>query len=138
MNAALDACERIDELGHLEDHRAATVAVNGHLATVFDLMQSSFTYPENLRYSIIRARNQLKEDKPYTTEVARTLQNVALLCSELIGCSKTQQEVLGVNPHDPNTAKSIEAMIQELTDWYQETLTQGVTKAVESGNSSEV
>lgn len=54
MNAAIDACERIERSGYNENDRDATISVNGQAVSVQDLLVSAWTYPENVRYQIIR------------------------------------------------------------------------------------
>jgi hypothetical protein len=55
MNSVIDACEKIEKLD------LTTLELDTPLSTapanVFDALQSSWTYPENVRYDVIRARH---------------------------------------------------------------------------------
>jgi len=84
METAIAACERLEALGVREEHRAAVVNLNGPPVTVFDVLTSAWTYPETLRYEIIRQRHEAGLDQPYVPESARILVNVAQACAELI------------------------------------------------------
>lgn len=137
MNSALDALEAADRHGPLENKRAATTDVKGVPVNVFSFMQSAWTYPENLKYTLIRARHELQQNKPYTPEVARALFKVAEVCAELVGCSNTTAKVVGVDPHDPKQAKSIEEMVLGLANWYREHFTPGLSDAVRNADKSE-
>ena len=85
MADAIDACERLEELGLSEGDREAAVTVEGRQVSVFDILTSAWTYPETLRYQIIRQRHEMAIDQPYVPEAARILVNVAQVCAELIG-----------------------------------------------------
>lgn len=58
MNAAINACERIEASGYAETDRDATINVGGQQVSVRDMLVSAWTYPENLRYQIIRQRHE--------------------------------------------------------------------------------
>lgn len=60
MNAAINACERIEASGYAETDRDATINVGGQQVSVRDMLVSAWTYPENLRYQIIRQRHEKK------------------------------------------------------------------------------
>ena len=85
MESAINACERLEALGLREGHREAAVLVNGQAVSVSDILTSAWTYPETLRYRIIRQRHEAGLDQPYVPETARVLVNVAQACAELIG-----------------------------------------------------
>ena len=69
LNAVIDACEASEKANLGEAERAKTIKLkDGHQVTFFDLQQSMFTLPDNLKYSVIRARSKLDDDKAYTTE----------------------------------------------------------------------
>lgn len=57
MNAAIDACERIEASGYVEADRDAVIDIAGQEVSVHDLLVSAWTYPEKLRYQIIRERH---------------------------------------------------------------------------------
>ncbi len=85
MESAIAACERLEALGLREEDRGAIAQVDGQPISVFDVLTSSWTYPEALRYRIIRQRHEAGTDQPYVPETARVLVNVAQACAELIG-----------------------------------------------------
>jgi hypothetical protein len=89
MSSAIDSCERFEGLGITENDREKTGVNNGATVSIFDVLTSAWTYPETLRYQIIRQRNQTGNDQPYVPETARVLTNVAQACAELIGAGKT-------------------------------------------------
>ncbi len=132
LSSTLDACEGLDKLQIKGEETGATTRVpSGQDVTVWEYLQSCWTYPENSTYALIRARHQLKENKPYTTEAARTLLNVARFCSELLDCKRLDEEVQGVNPHqDPSSKTTIRKMALELDRWYKEEAVRGITDAL--------
>ncbi|WP_455874794.1 hypothetical protein [Rhizobium yanglingense] len=65
MAAAIDACE---------SDRDAAVSVRG-----------AWTYPENIRYAIIRERHEKADDRAYVPEASRTLVAMAHAAAEIIG-----------------------------------------------------
>ncbi|WP_018183797.1 hypothetical protein [Kaistia granuli] len=90
MNAAIDACERIEASGYGPADRDATIAVNGQEVSVGDILASAWTYPENLRYAILRARHEAGADLDYRPETARILVAMAEVGAELIGAGETR------------------------------------------------
>ena len=77
MNAAIDACERIDELGCTEEDRDATVHVNGQSVSVQDLLVSAWRYPERSVTRSIRYRHGANADLLYhTRNCTNTVGNV--------------------------------------------------------------
>ncbi len=50
LNAAVDACERIETLPYAETDREATTDIGGQEVSVHDFLVSAWTYPEKLRY----------------------------------------------------------------------------------------
>lgn len=129
MNAAIDACERIEALNLSENELAASGVDQ---ASVWEFLQSAWIYPENASYVVIRARHQLGEDKPFTPELARVLLGVARFCSELIGAEKLDATVSKTNPHASNSEESIRELAQQLQRWYKEYFVSGVTSALSS------
>ncbi|MCB0338233.1 MAG: hypothetical protein KDD53_01450 [Bdellovibrionales bacterium] len=130
MNSAIDACEAVETNGVTEDNRGDSfITDDGTLsATMWDYLQSSFTYPENLSYSVVRARHLLDSSKPYTNEAGRTLMAVGRLAAELVGAEDTDTRVSGVDPHRPNQEESLEEMITGLCNWYSDWMIPGVEK----------
>jgi hypothetical protein len=85
MESAMAACERFEALGLRESDRGAVERVDGQTVSVFDALTSAWTYPEMLRYQIIRQRHEAGADQPHVPETARILVNTAMACAELIG-----------------------------------------------------
>ena len=112
MNAAIDACEAAERLGLREADRGLRTSSG---ATVWDVMTSAWTYPENVRYAVIRARHDVGDDAPYRPELARPIVAAAAVCAELVGATK-----LDSTP-DPKTRSSetIRQEIEALTGWYR-------------------
>lgn len=84
MNAAIDACERIDASGYVEADRDAVIDIAGQEVSVHDLLVSAWTYPEKLRYQIIRERHDAGVDLPYVPETARILLAMSQAAAELV------------------------------------------------------
>jgi hypothetical protein len=118
MAAAIDACEAVERMNVTELDRDRQTDVGSTSVSVHDCLQSAWTYPENLRVALVRARHQLGQDKPYTDELARALVNVAQVCAELIGTVDSKTPVAGVNPHAGGRQQSIEDMVNGLCGWY--------------------
>lgn len=115
LNTAVDACETIEELGITESDRSRTIEIPGAgEVTVFDFLQSAWTYPENQTYAVVRERHDHGMDKPYTPESARILVNVARLCAELV---------------DGGNKGSLEKITGDLNSWYQKHMIPGLRKA---------
>ena len=93
MNAAIDTCERVEACGYKEDDRDATTEVGGQLVSVQDVFVSAWTYPETMRYRIIRDRHDSGTDLAYVPETARILIAMAQACGELIGTEVDQLPV---------------------------------------------
>ncbi|WP_347928990.1 hypothetical protein [Pseudomonas helvetica] len=116
MNTVIDSCEQIENAGFREEHRTATVEVNGHPYSVHEFLISAWTLPENLRYRIIQERHDKGVSLPYVPESARMLLAMAQACSELIGArdaAPAQQAINGMNHWFtnyavPNIKKAIE------------------------------
>ncbi len=84
MRAAIDSCERLENLGYCEEHRALTVDVNDNPVSVHDFLVSAWSMPEHIKYHVIRQRHELKIDLPYVPETARILMAVMAACAECI------------------------------------------------------
>ncbi|MBP2612373.1 hypothetical protein [Agrobacterium pusense] len=54
LNAPIDACERIEALQYAETDREAMIDIGGQKVSVHDFLVTAWTYPEKLRYQIIR------------------------------------------------------------------------------------
>lgn len=115
MNSVIDSCEAIENLELTENDR--DVPLQSAPASVWDALQSSWIYPENVQYSIIRARHELNNDKNYTPESARALVNAAKVCAELI---------------EAGQAEPIRDSVTKLTQWYSAHFVPQVTQAIET------
>lgn len=115
MASAIDACERLEELELNEGDREAVANVEGQQVSVFDILTSAWTYPETLRYQIIRQRHEMALDQAYVPEAARILVNVAQACAELVGSGKPA-------PADD--------MCRKMAVWYREHATPLAERAI--------
>ncbi len=118
MNSVIDACEAIEKLEVTADER--DLALEAAPANVWDALQSSWIYPENIQYEVIRARHQLGIDKPFTSEAARSLVNTAKVCAEMIGAGE---------------AESLQEPVRKLSEWYAAHLVPQVTTALEKNRT---
>lgn len=128
LNTAVDACEAVEKTGVTEANRGDSFEVNGVTSgTMWDYLQSGWVAPENLRYAIIRARHELGEDKPYTNELSRIMEEVGYLSAEMVGARDTQTRVRNVGSPFKEEA-SIEEMVEELCNWYEQALIPAVAE----------
>lgn len=88
MNAAIDFCERIEAAGYTEADRDADVVVNGQPVTVQDILTSAWTYPENMRYEIIRMRHDDRTNLAYVPGTSRILTAMAEASAEMVAAGK--------------------------------------------------
>lgn len=131
MNAAIDSCERVERLDISSQEQGATTEFNGcGTVSIWDFLQSSWTYPENMRDVVVRARHQLKVDKQCTNELARALVQSSQVCAELIGMDQVDATVNGVDPHSKKTTTTVKSIIDNLADWYTGHFAPGVEKAI--------
>ena len=114
MNAAINACERIEASGYAETDRDATINVGGQQVSVHDMLVSAWTYPENLRYQIIRERHEKETDLPYVPETARILLAMSQAAAEL------------VNAGDVTPAQE---KVREMIAWFDNHLVPGIESA---------
>lgn len=115
MNTAIDSCERIEKAGYTEQHRHLGVDVNGQPVSLHDFMVSAWTYPENMRYRIVRERHNQGDDAPHVPETARILTAMAAACGELIGTSD---------------AEPIREELQRMLDWYRQHAVPSIERAI--------
>ena len=115
LNAAVDACERIEATGFAPADRDATLDVRGQAVSVHDFLVSAWTFPENIRYQIIRDRHDAHADRPYVPETARILVAMAEASAELIGGTE---------------AKPADAAIRQMIDWYRNDAAPGIEAAI--------
>ncbi|RKE84166.1 hypothetical protein [Rhizobium sp. AG855] len=113
MNAAIDFCEQVEALGYGERDRDAATDVNGQTVSAQDVLTSAWTYPETMRYAIIRQRHDAADDLAYVPETARVLQAMAAACAELCGARPGTSEAVRVpellqwfETHAPQTLKT--------------------------------
>ena len=119
MNSVIDACEDIENLDVTEDER--NMPLTASPANVWDAIQGSWIYPENVHYEVIRIRHDLENDKYTTPESARALVNAAKVCAELIGAGQAQ---------------SIQDPVKKLAQWYPTQLVPQITNAIEKKRQS--
>jgi hypothetical protein len=105
METAISSCEQIEAMGYTEAHRDIVVETPSGKATVFELMVSAFTYPENMRYQVIRDRHDAGADLPYTHEFARILVAMAQAGAELVGGKEAAPAAAG---------------LQQMLAWYRD------------------
>jgi hypothetical protein len=98
-----------------EDERNTPLAASP--ANVWDAIQSSWIYPENVHDEVIRIRHELGNDKHYTQESARALVNAAKVCAELIGAGEAQP---------------IQDSVRKLAQWYPSHMAPQITNAIET------
>lgn len=115
LNAAVDACERIEALRYAEADREATIDIGGQEVSVHDFLVSAWTYPEKLRYQIIRERHDTGDDLPYVPATARILLAMSQASIEL------------VNAGEVTPAKYD---IQQMINWFEEDLVPGIERAI--------
>jgi len=116
METAISACEQMEAMGYNESHRHLSTETSQGPVTVFDLMVSSFTYPESVRYQIIRERHDAGADQPYVHEFSRLLVAMAQASAELVG---------GKN------AAPASASLEQMLAWYKDLALPHLRRAIE-------
>ena len=114
MNSVIDACEAVENLDLTPNDHDTPLATSP--ANVWDALQSSHIYPENVRYEIIRVRHDMENDKDFTPESARALVNAAKVCAELVGAGEAQP---------------IQEPVRKLAHWYSAHMVPQISNAVE-------
>lgn len=114
MNAAINACERIEASGYVEADREAMINIGGRQVSVHDMLMSAWTYPENLRYQIIRERHETGADLPYVPETARILLAMSQAAAELVNAGE-------VTP--------AQEKVHEMIAWFDNHLVPGIESA---------
>ncbi|WP_231949383.1 hypothetical protein [Herminiimonas arsenitoxidans] len=115
MAVAIDSCEEFEKSGYAETYRELTVPINDFEISLQEIMVSACTYPELLRYQIIRERHDKQLDIPYIPEQARILMGMAAACAELIGAAD---------------ARVAETQIKNMIDWYSDIAVPNVQRAI--------
>lgn len=115
MSAAIDTCERIEACGYSENDRDATAVLAGQNVSVYEMLVSAWTYPESIRYQIIRARHDNQNDLPYVPEAARILVAMSQAGAEFI---------------DANVPGETEANIRRMIDWFRNKAAQKIEEAI--------
>ena len=115
----IDACEAIENLELTDDEHNTPLKTSP--ANVWDAIQSSWIYPENICYEVIRIRHELGNDKHYTPESARTLVNAARVCAELI---------------EAGEAQPIKDSVSKLAQWYPTHMVPQITNVIETKRNS--
>ena len=122
MATAIDACEAIETMGYEEAHRDIAIDVGRGRVNVFDYMVSAWTFPESLRYQIIRERHDAGADLPYVPEFARILVAMAQASAELVGAKETA-------PAD--------AALREMIAWYRDHAVPKLRGAIGPGGATD-
>src|SRR5262245_53200974 len=73
LNAAIDSCENLENIGYSEEDRGKTIDIGGRLVSVQDFLVSGWTIAEHARYQVIRERHEKRDDLPYVPETSRIL-----------------------------------------------------------------
>jgi hypothetical protein len=126
MATAIDSCEAIEALEMEDADRARAVAVGGVQVSAWDFLTSAWTYPENLRYQIVRERHAAGNDLPFVPPAARTLVQMAQACAELVGAGEQAD-----GPGKPGGAPA-EAQVEAMLAWYRDHLVPGLRAAMAS------
>lgn len=116
METAIGACEQMEAMGYNESHRHLSIETSQGPVTVFDLIVSSFTYPESIRYQIIRERHDAGADQPYVHEFSRLLVAMAQASAELVG---------------GKDAAPASASLEQMLAWYKDLALPNLRKAIE-------
>ncbi|MGI4861362.1 MAG: hypothetical protein ACRYHA_31430 [Janthinobacterium lividum] len=115
MNAAIDSCERLEQLGYRKEHRGLTVDVDGQPISVYEFLVSAWSMPELVKYHVIRQRHDAKTGLPYVPETARILTSAVAACAEVIGADGDA---------------SVEAPMRGMTKWYLDHFIPHIEKAL--------
>lgn len=114
LNAAIDACERIEVLQDAGVDQGASIYIGGQQVSVHDFLVSAYAYPEKLRYQIIYERHASGTGLPYVPETSRILLAMSQAAVELVSAGK-------VVPAKQS--------IQEMIEWFEGHLVSGIEKA---------
>jgi hypothetical protein len=134
MDAAISACEQVDRLGLKESDRMLPTGTGN--VVVWDVMTSAWTYPENVRYDVVRARHRLGEDAAYPPECARVLREAASVCAELVGASRLDEAAAAGG--DQAARRSIRALVEGLAVWYRDQMVPQLTRAVTASHAGDL
>ena len=121
MAAVIDSCEQFEAAGYTELDRSLTVDISGQKVSIYEIMVSAWTLPENLRYRIIRERHERGVDLSYIPEGSRAIVRMAEACSELIGIGE---------------AKSAEAEARSAIQWYRAHAVPHVQRAIATARAA--
>ena len=131
MTAAIDACEAADRLALAAEDRGLPT---GSGASVWDVLTSAWTYPENVQYAVVRARHDLADDAPYRHELGRPLVAAAAVCAELVGATRLDDSPRTVDGTD---APSVRRTVTQLADWYREQMVPQLARAADRRSRTE-
>ena len=121
LGAAVDACEAAERLGLRPEDRALPT---GSGASVWDVLTSAWTYPENVQYAVVRARHDLADDAPYRLELGRPLVAAAAVCAELVGATRLDEA-----PRGAASAPTVRQTVERLAAWYREQMVEQLARA---------
>jgi len=131
MNTVLDCCEDVEKLQIKEEEWAVTTPIGDQEVSVYDLLQSAWRYPENLKDCLIRARHEMGQDRHFLPDIHRSLVKSCEIAAELIGLEKPDTTVSQVDPYRPERKTSAREMVEELTEFYRDHITEGLHRALE-------
>jgi hypothetical protein len=117
INAAIDSCEALENIGYREEDRGKTITVGGRSVSVQDFLVSGWSIAELARYQVIRERHEKGEDLPYVPEASRILIAVAQACAELVAG--------GENPAGGD-------FVRGMAGWFREHFDPNIRKAIQS------
>src|SRR4051794_25072599 len=119
LTAAVDLCESYESRDFTEEDRTLKLADGA--GNLQDLVSSAQSYPERLKYNVIRARHRGGLDNPYVPETARILKACAELAAELIVLNPPahMRKNLTESPQALAAADEISNQVQELVLWYR-------------------
>ena len=126
MAAAIDACEAAERLELRPEDRGLRTASG---SSVWDVLTSAWTFPESVRYTVIRTRHDLHDDAPYVPELGRPLVAVAAVCAELVGAIQLDA-VPEASARRP--LLTVRQQVEGLAAWYREQMAPQLRYAAET------
>ena len=119
LGAAIDACETYENLEPREEDREIELSVGG--AKLYELVTSAYSFAENTRYNIIRARHRGGFDNPYVPEAARIFMAVAQAASELIGAAPNMTTGRSSQTlQEKESRQELKQQVDAMITWYRD------------------
>lgn len=142
MNATIDTCEKLDEIGVCSWWERQARSSFQEDVPVGDFLARLHMFPEIQHRVIIQKRGLLKNEtfrkncmhpQGIHQELAKTIQNVALVCTELVGLSEEELEKQFTDFEPPCGKKgtSIKDQVDAIIDIHAGWMTTGIKKALE-------